>query len=40
MNILLNGIGRIGKPILRIANAHDDLNIISINELNSNLENK
>lgn len=39
MNILLNGVGRIGKVILRIANAHDDVNIIAINELNSNIDN-
>lgn len=39
MNILLNGVGRIGKSILRIADSCDDLNIVAINELNSNIDN-
>jgi glyceraldehyde 3-phosphate dehydrogenase len=39
MNILLNGIGRIGKSILRIAQEDKSLNIIAINELNTNIEN-
>lgn len=39
MNILLNGAGRIGKSILRIAEGCDDINIVAINELNSNIKN-
>ncbi len=39
MKILLNGLGRIGKAILRIANSSNDLSIVAINELNSNIEN-
>ncbi len=39
MNILLNGIGRIGKSILRISNSFDNINIKAINELNSNIDN-
>ena len=39
MNILLNGVGRIGKAILRIANSSTSLNIVAINELNSNIDN-
>ena len=39
MNILLNGVGRIGKSIVRIANSSDTLKIIAINELNSNIQN-
>ncbi|MDB2405573.1 hypothetical protein N9W00_01420 [Arcobacteraceae bacterium] len=39
MNILLNGVGRIGKSILRIANSSNSLNITTINELNTNIEN-
>ncbi len=39
MNILLNGIGRIGKAILRIANSSDEINIVAINELNANINN-
>jgi glyceraldehyde 3-phosphate dehydrogenase len=39
MNILLNGVGRIGKSILRIANSNKQLNISYINELNTNIEN-
>jgi glyceraldehyde 3-phosphate dehydrogenase len=39
MNILLNGIGRIGKNILRIAQEDNVLNIVAINELNTNIEN-
>ena len=38
MNILLNGVGRIGKAILRISQELN-LNIVAINELNSNIEN-
>ena len=39
MNILLNGVGRIGKSIVRIANSSDTLKIVAINELNSNIQN-
>jgi len=39
MNILLNGIGRIGKAILRISNEKKYFNIVAINELNSNINN-
>ena len=39
MRILLNGVGRIGKAIVRIANSYEDLKIVAINELNSNKEN-
>jgi len=39
MNILLNGVGRIGKSIIRIANSFENINIVAINELNSNIEN-
>jgi len=37
--ILINGLGRVGKAILRIALKDKSLNIVAINELNSNLEN-
>jgi glyceraldehyde 3-phosphate dehydrogenase len=39
MKILLNGVGRIGKSILRLANSYDSLQIVAINELNSNIQN-
>ena len=39
MNILLNGVGRVGKSIVRIANSLENINIVAINELNSNIEN-
>ncbi len=39
MRVLLNGVGRIGKAILRIALENKALDIIAINELNSNIEN-
>ena len=39
MNILLNGIGRIGKSILRISNKKNYFNILAINELNTNIQN-
>jgi glyceraldehyde 3-phosphate dehydrogenase len=39
MRILLNGIGRIGKNILRIALQESNFDIVAINELNSNIEN-
>ena len=38
MNILLNGVGRIGKAILRMSQELN-LNVIAINELNSNIDN-
>lgn len=39
MRVLLNGIGRIGKAILRIALQTKTLNIVAINELNANIHN-
>ena len=39
MRILLNGIGRIGKSILKIANENPSLNIVAINDLNTNINN-
>lgn len=39
MNILLNGVGRVGKSIIRIANSFENVNIIAINELNTNIDN-
>jgi len=39
MRILLNGIGRVGKSILRILNEDKTLKIIAINELNTNISN-
>ena len=39
MNILLNGVGRIGKSILRILESDDNLHIVAINELNRNIKN-
>jgi glyceraldehyde 3-phosphate dehydrogenase len=39
MNILLNGVGRIGKAILRMSLKETSFNIVAINELNSNIEN-
>jgi len=39
MRVLLNGVGRIGKAILRIAQEDNSLNIVAINELNTKLEN-
>jgi len=39
MRILLNGLGRIGKSILRISLEDSSLDIIAINELNANIEN-
>jgi len=39
LNIILNGVGRIGKAILRIANNLPNINIIAINELNANIHN-
>ena len=39
MNILLNGVGRIGKSILRLLSCNSHLNIVAINELNTNIKN-
>ncbi|MEA2110888.1 MAG: glyceraldehyde 3-phosphate dehydrogenase NAD-binding domain-containing protein [Campylobacterota bacterium] len=39
MRILLNGVGRIGKAILRIALQQKTFDIVAINELNSNVKN-
>ena len=39
MRVLLNGVGRIGKAILRIAESRDNINIVAINELNTNIKN-
>jgi len=39
LNILLNGVGRIGKSILRILESDDILHIVAINELNTNIKN-
>ena len=37
--ILLNGVGRIGKIILRLLNNHDTFEIVSINEINPYIKN-
>ena len=39
MKILLNGLGRIGKAILRISLNNKDIEIVAINEINSNIKN-
>lgn len=39
MRVLLNGVGRIGKAILRIASTNSNLKIVAINELNTNIQN-
>jgi len=39
MRILLNGVGRIGKAILRIAESKSSFEIVAINELNTNIKN-
>lgn len=39
IKVLLNGIGRIGKSILRINDISNSFKIVAINELNINLEN-
>lgn len=39
MRVLLNGVGRIGKAILRIAQSSDTFEVVVINELNTNIEN-
>lgn len=38
MKILLNGVGRIGKLILRLSH-HKNIDIVAINEINQNIEN-
>jgi len=38
MKILLNGVGRIGKAILRIALDDSDIDIVAINEINPNIK--
>lgn len=39
MRVLLNGVGRIGKAILRIAESKNTFKIVAINELNTNIKN-
>jgi glyceraldehyde 3-phosphate dehydrogenase len=39
MNVLLNGVGRVGKAILRLANDVNTFNVVAINELNTNIDN-
>ncbi|MEA3522457.1 MAG: glyceraldehyde 3-phosphate dehydrogenase NAD-binding domain-containing protein [Campylobacterota bacterium] len=39
MNVLLNGVGRVGKSILRVALEESAFNLIAINELNPNIDN-
>ncbi|MGB5866644.1 MAG: glyceraldehyde 3-phosphate dehydrogenase NAD-binding domain-containing protein, partial [Arcobacteraceae bacterium] len=39
MRVLLNGVGRIGKAILRIAEEKKQFDIVVINELNTNIKN-
>jgi len=39
MKILLNGVGRIGKAILRIAERRESFDIVAINELNTSIKN-
>ena len=39
MRVLLNGVGRIGKAILRIAEENKAFDIVVINELNTNIQN-
>ncbi len=39
MRVLLNGLGRIGRSILRIALEQKEFEIVAINELNNNVEN-
>lgn len=39
MRVLLNGVGRIGKAILRIAESKEAFTIVAINELNTNIKN-
>jgi len=39
MRVLLNGLGRVGKNILRIALQNRAFDIVAINELNPNIEN-
>ena len=37
--VLLNGVGRIGKAILRISLKSKSFQVVAINELNSNIDN-
>jgi len=39
MRVLLNGVGRVGKAILRIVLQNHNFEIVAINELNRSLEN-
>jgi len=39
INIFINGIGRIGKSIFRLALLNKDINIIAINDINKNKKN-
>ncbi len=39
MRVLLNGVGRIGKSILRISEEQKQFDIVAINELNTNIQN-
>ncbi|MEA3353509.1 MAG: glyceraldehyde 3-phosphate dehydrogenase NAD-binding domain-containing protein [Campylobacterota bacterium] len=39
MKILLNGVGRIGKSILRLSSFSDSFSVVAINEINTNKEN-
>jgi glyceraldehyde 3-phosphate dehydrogenase len=39
MRVLLNGLGRIGRSILKIALERQEFEIVAINELNQNIEN-
>jgi glyceraldehyde 3-phosphate dehydrogenase len=39
MKVLLNGVGRIGKAIFRIAESKEMFEIVAINELNTNIDN-
>ena len=39
MRVLLNGLGRIGKNIFRLALQNKKINIVAINEINNNIEN-
>lgn len=39
INIFINGIGRIGKSIFRLALLNKDINIVAINDINKNQDN-
>jgi len=39
MRVFINGVGRIGKAILRIAEAKNAFKVVGINELNTNIKN-